>query len=176
MLQLGGLEAFVASRGKKVEALPQWRQKLALQPVGQAGWRPAGQLPEGMSSGGSTFVVNGGFFLGPGAGLDGRLAYVDTDDRLAIELPMLPGRFGLGQLHLDRSVLYYSGGYRHEGDRAVASETVLAIDLNQLEGWKVLGECPILAGSNRLLHRAGRPIVLGLSPKGRFTFVPGEEA
>lgn len=176
VVHLGGLAGFHVGRGKKAEEVPGWQRQLALQARGQAGWRGAGSLPEGMSAGGSTFPVRGGFFLGPGAGLDGRLAFVDNNDQLAIELPPLPGRYGLGQLHLDGSVLYYTGGYRDAGDNRVASATVFAIDLNQLEGWSKLGECPVLAGSNRLLHRERRPIVLGLSPKGRFTFVPGGDA
>lgn len=170
---LGGVAGFYAGRGKAEAEAPAWQRRWSEQAKGQAGWRDAGALPDRMSGGGSTFATADGAFVGPGAGLDGRLCYLDFKNRVAIELPELPGRLGLGQLHLDDSVLYYSGGYGLRGDGASAEKIVYGLDLNQLDGWKKIGDCELLAGSNRLVHRGGRPMILGLSPQGRFTFVPG---
>lgn len=170
---LGGVAGFYAGRGKAEPEAPAWQRRWSEQARGQAGWRDAGALPDRMSGGGSVFATPDGIFVGPGAGLDGRLCYLDLPNKVAIELPELPGRLGLGQLHLDDSVLYYTGGYRQRAEGAGVEKVVYGLDLNQLDGWKVIGDCPLLAGSNRLTRRGGRPIILGLSPEGRFTFVPG---
>jgi hypothetical protein len=123
--------------------------------------------------GSSVHQDGGGYFFGPDATFDGRTYYADNEIGF-VELPYLPKRLGLGQLHTAGNLLIYTAGFT-AGDPPKASTEVFALDLELLDGWKPAGNCELLAGSNRLVAQDDRYAVLGLTPNARFTFIPGEK-
>lgn len=168
----GGVAGFYQDRNQP-DATPAARAIRAVIQQGKrdgASWRLRREHPKELIGSTPTTTEDGVFFA-PGATFDGRVFY--TDDQVgAVELPELPSRLGLGQLHVAGNLLIYTGGFS-AGAPAKANATVYTLDLEQLDGWQARGDVPMLAGTNRVVEQDGRLVVMGVTPKGRFTFVPG---
>jgi hypothetical protein len=169
----GGVAGFFADRNEP-EASPAARAVRAVIEQTKrdgASWRVRREHPKDLI-GSTATVTDDGVFFAPGAGFDGRVFYAD-DEVGSVELPELPGRLGLGQLHVAGNLLIYTAGFE-AGQPPRASSMVYTLDLEQLDGWQARGEAPMLSGTNRVVEQDGRLVVMGVSPAGRFTFVPGD--
>lgn len=158
----GGVAGFMVKAGERRERDKIKNQAFALVRDGtQATRAPApGDLTR------SYALSHGGcLFFAPGDSRDGKVRIYDNTRAGAwMTLPALPADVGLGQLFVDRTKLYYAGGFAQGGEPHTG---IYAIDLaNPRATWTKVGDSAYAAGLARVVVKNGSIQSLMVTPGG----------
>jgi hypothetical protein len=179
----GGIAGFVTQKGQKEKFAARVRDAIEQVRLRGVGWASREVVPRELA-GAHVLVENDFAYVGPGGavdesgkvigGFDGLVDLYDAKIGKWTPLADLPAALGLGQLHRSGNLLFYSAGFEQKKDGTlIASGRIFALDLEQLDGWKEIGESPFTKGTIRSVLRDDTLVCMGLTPKGRVTFVPG---